>query len=112
MDKFASDDLTAAFLAPMLPGIEVGGWPLPVGGRNGTVLMCDLYGDGAVGRPLIGDGERSGLAQPPPYAALTDSGGSWGANLSSMPPGASPLMLCDKTIQLNGANVSDAGMPA
>jgi hypothetical protein len=110
MDKFASDGLTAAFVAPMSPGIEVGGWPLPVGGRNGAALMCELYGGGAVGRPLIGDVERSGLTKPPPDAALTDSGRSWGANVSSMLPGQA--CSCCVIRQSNGANVSDAGLPA
>ncbi|HYB38960.1 MAG TPA: hypothetical protein VEF72_26700 [Mycobacterium sp.] len=111
MDKFAGDALMAVFVAPVSLGIGVGGRPLLAsGGRNGTVRIWDLHGGDAVGKPLIGHIERSGLTQAPPDAALTDSGRSWGESFSSMP--TRRALSCCATSQLNDANVSDAGMPA
>jgi hypothetical protein len=87
MNNFPGDGLTAAFMACVPLRIGLGGRPLSAfGGCNGTVRMCDLHGGDAVGWPLLGRIERSGLTQPPPDAALTDSGRSWGEDFSPMPP--------------------------
>jgi hypothetical protein len=80
------------------------------GGRNGTVPRCDLYGGGAVGSSPIEDIDVTGLAQPPPDAALSGCDRSRGVNFLSKPRGR----VCSRCVirQLTGANVSDAGMPA
>jgi hypothetical protein len=109
MDKFTSDAMTAVVAAPVSPGIR-GGPLLASGSRNATALRWDLYGDGAVGGPANRDIDAGGLTQPPPDAALSDSGRRWRANFSSMPPGRARSYCVIR--QFIGANVSDAGMPA
>jgi hypothetical protein len=64
----------------------------------------------AVGGPLIERTDRRGLTQRPPDQALTDSGRCWGGSFSSM--ALERTHSCSAISRFNGANVSDAGMPA
>jgi hypothetical protein len=86
MDKFTSDAITALVAAPVSPGIR-GGPLLASGSRNATALRRGLYGGHAVGGPANRDVEVSGLTEPPPDAALSDTGKSWGADFLSIPHG-------------------------